>query len=169
MKPFRISALVRATFAALAILLAGCDDSPTTPSSLAGNWLAVQEQQGAVAATRVEDRLELTDDGRFVWTTVAFGAEGRSQDGMVGWVSSSGDWRLEGDLLALRTVNGMSWSPGIGWSQLDYAGEWNRVHTLRIENERLVLTEVVPHMLPVVPRTYVFGRTSSAFDDGPRP
>lgn len=34
MKPLRVPALLRATFAALAILLAGCDDGPTTPDSL---------------------------------------------------------------------------------------------------------------------------------------
>lgn len=168
MKPFRFPSLLRATFAALAILLAGCDDGPTTPDSLGGTWLAVLEQGAGAAETRVEDRLELTDDGRFVWTTVAFGAEGRSRDGMTAWFSSSGDWRMEGDRLALRTVNGMAWEHGRGWSQLDYAPEWMRAHQLRMEGDRMVLLELPPPERSLAPRTYLFARTFSAFD-GPRP
>lgn len=168
MKPLRIPALLRATFAALAILLAGCDDGPTTPESLTGNWLAVLEHGTGATATRVEDRLELTADGRFVWATVAFGAEGRSQDGMVAWFSSSGDWRMEGDRLALRTFSGMSWEHGRGWSQSDYAQEWVRAHRLQMEGSRLVLIELPPPERSLAPRTYIFQRTFSAFD-GPQP
>ena len=116
----------------------------------------------------MEDRLELTEDGRFVWTTVAFGAEGRSQDGMVAWFSGSGDWRVEGDRLALRTLNGMAWEHGRGWSQLDYAQEWMRAHQLRMERSRMVLVELPPPERSLAPRTYLFPRTLSAFD-GPRP
>ncbi|HEX6370086.1 MAG TPA: hypothetical protein VF006_14290 [Longimicrobium sp.] len=168
MKPLRIPALLRALIAALAILLAGCDDGPTTPGSLTGSWLAVLEQGAGATATRVEDRLELTNDGRFVWTTVAFGAEGRSQDGMVAWFSSSGDWGVEGDRLALRTLNGMSWEHGRGWSQADYAQEWIRAHRLRMESGRMVLVELPPPERSLSPRTFVFQRTVSAFD-GPQP
>jgi hypothetical protein len=164
MKPLRIPALLRATIAALAILLAGCDDGPTTPDSLTGTWLAVLEHGTGATATRVEDRLELTADGRFVWTTVAFGAEGRSQDGVVAWFSSSGDWGLEGDRLALRTINGMSWEHGRGWSQSDYAQVWVRDHRLRTERGRMVLIELPPPERSLSPRTYVFQRTFSAFD-----
>lgn len=168
MKPFRIPALLRVTFAALAILLAACDDGPTTPDSLTGNWLAVVEQGTGAVATRVEDRLELTADGRFVWTTVAFGAEGRSQDGMVAWHSTSGDWGVEGDRLALRTINGMSWEHGRGWMQSDYAQVWVRDHRLMMEGDRLVLIELPPPEQSLAPRTYLFQRTFSAFD-GPQP
>jgi hypothetical protein len=168
MKPFRLSSLTRVLFAALAVLLAACGDGPTTPTALAGTWLAVVEQGTGAGATQVEDRLELTDDGRFVWTTVAFGPEGRTQDGMSAWFSSSGDWRVEGDRLALRTMNGMSWENGRGWSQLDYAPQWSRAHLLRMEGERLVLVELPPPERSLAPRTFVFARTASAFD-GPRP
>jgi hypothetical protein len=154
--------------AALAIPLAGCDDGPTTPDSLTGNWLAVLEQGTGATATRVEDRLELTSDGRFVWTTVAFGAEGRSQDGMVAWHSTSGDWRVEGERLALRTINGMSWEHGRGWMQSDYAQVWVRDHQLTMERSRLVLIELPPPERSLAPRTYIFQRTVSAFD-GPQP
>jgi hypothetical protein len=166
MKQFRIRPHIRALIAVLAVLLAGCDDGPTTPRSLSGNWLAVL-QQGA-GTTQVEDRLELTADGRFVWTTVAFGPEGRTQDGMSAWFSSSGDWRLEGDRLALRTLNGMAWEHGRGWSQLDYAPEWVRAHQMRIDGARLVLTELPPPERSLAPRTFVFSRTFSPFD-GARP
>jgi hypothetical protein len=168
MKPFRIRPLLRVMFAALAVLLAGCGDGPTTPRSLSGSWLAVLEQGLGARATQVEGRLELTDDGRFVWTTVAFGPEGRTRDGMSAWFSSSGDWRLEGDRLALRTLNGMAWEHGRGWSQLDYAQEWIRAHQMRMEGSRLVLVELPPPERSLAPRTYVFSRTISPFD-GPRP
>lgn len=168
MKALRIPALLRATVAALAVLLAGCYDGPTTPDSLTGSWLAVLEQGTGAGATRVEDRLELTSDGRFVWTTVAFGAEGRSQDGMVAWHSTSGDWGVEGDRLALRTINGMSWEHGRGWSQSDYAQVWVRDHRLTMERSRLVLVELPPPERSAAARTYLFQRTVSAFD-GPQP
>lgn len=164
MKPLRIPPLLRATVAALAILLAGCGGGPTTPDSLTGTWLAVLEQGTGATATRVEDRLELTADGRFVWTTVAFGVEGRSQDGMVAWHSTSGDWRVEGERLALRTINGMSWEHGRGWMQADYAQVWVRDHRLQMEGDRLVLIELPPPERSLPPRTYSFERTFSAFD-----
>lgn len=165
MNPLRIPALLRATVAALAMLLAaGCDGGLTTPDSLTGTWLAVLEQGTGATATRVEDRLELTSDGRFVWTTVAFGAEGRSQDGMVAWHSSSGDWRMEGERLALRTVNGMSWEHGRGWMQSDYAQVWVRDHQLQMEGDRLLLIELRPAERSLAPRTYLFERTFGAFD-----
>lgn len=164
----RISTLLRATFAALAILLAGCDDGPTTPGSLTGNWLAVLEQGSGPTASRVEDRLELTRDGRYVWTTVAFGRGGRSRDGMQAWFSRSGDWGVEGDRLALRTVNGMAWEHGRGWSQQDYVQEWLHTHRLRMENGRMVLIEIPPPERSLAARTYIFQRTASPFD-GARP
>lgn len=167
MKPFRISSFIRAMFAALAVLLAGCDDGPTTPDSLTGTWLSVLEQGTGASTTRVEDRLELTGDGRFVWTTVAFGAEGRS-DGMSAWFSSSGDWGVDGERLDLRTLSGMAWEHGRGWSQADYAPQWVRAHRLRMESGRLVLTELPPPERSLAPRTFVFSRTFSAFD-GPQP
>jgi hypothetical protein len=168
MKPFRLPQLIRVMLAALALLLAGCDDGPTTPGSLTGNWLAVVQQGSGAAATRVEDRLELTADGRYVWTTVAFGGGGRTQDGMMAWVSSSGDWGVEGDRLALRTVSGMSWEHGRGWSQLDYASQWIRAHRLRMEGATLVLAEVPPPERSLAARTYAFQRTGGVFD-APRP
>jgi hypothetical protein len=168
MKPLRIPALLRATFAALAILLAGCDGGPTTPDSLTGTWLTVLEQGTGAGATRVEDRLELTSDGRFVWTTVAFGGDGRSRDRMAAWFSSSGDWRVQSDRLALRTINGMSWEHGRGWSRSVYAQVWVRHHRLQMEHDRLVLIELPPPERSLAPRTYVFQRTFSAFD-GPQP
>jgi hypothetical protein len=168
MKPLRIPALLRAMFAALAIVLAGCDDGPTTPSTLTGNWLAVLEGGDGATAWRTEDRLELTADGRFVWTTVSFGAIGRSQDGMAAWFSSSGDWRVEGERLSLRTVSGMSWEHGRGWSQVDYANDWSRAHALRFEGARLILEELPPPERSLAARTYHFDRTAGAFD-GPRP
>lgn len=168
MKPFGFPSLLRATFAALAILLAGCDGGPTTPDSLGGTWLAVLEQGTGAGATRVEDRLELTQDGRFVWTTMTFGAEGRSWDGMVAWYSGSGDWRVEGSRLALRTINGMAWEHDRGWSQLDYAQEWIRAHQLRMAGDRMVLIELPPPERSLAPRTYVFTRTLGALDP-PRP
>jgi hypothetical protein len=164
MKPLRISTLLRATLAVLALLLAGCGDGPTTPGSLTGTWLTVVEQGTGAGATRVEDRLELTDDGRFVWTTVAFGAQGRSQDGMSAWFSSSGDWGVQGDRLALRTLNGMAWEHGRGWSRMDYAQPWVRAHRLRTEGGRLVLVELPPPERSLAPRTFSFQRTASAFD-----
>ncbi|HEY0015787.1 MAG TPA: hypothetical protein VGC13_05690 [Longimicrobium sp.] len=163
MKPLRIPTLLRVAFAALAVLLAGCDDGPTTPDSLTGNWLAVLEQGSGQTAMRVEDRLELTDDGRYVWTTVAFGPEGRSQDGMVAWYSRSGDWGVEGDRLALRTMGGMAWEHDRGSSQLDYMPEWNQGHRLRVEGTRLLLTELPPPERSLAARTYVFQRTTGSF------
>jgi hypothetical protein len=168
MKPFRIRPLLCVMFAALAVLLAGCGDGPTTPRSLTGSWLAVLAQGTGASSTQVEDRLELTADGRFVWTTVAFGPRGRTQDGMSAWFSSSGDWRVEGGRLALRTLNGMAWEHGRGWSQLDYAAAWNRMHEMRVEGGRLVLAELPSPERSLAPRTFVFSRTFSAFDS-PRP
>lgn len=165
MKPFRIRSLIRATFAALAILLTGCDDGPTTPESLTGNWLAVAAYPNG---SRVEDRLELTSDGRFVWTTVAFGAGGRTQDGMGSWFSRSGDWGVEGDRLALRTMSAMAWEEGHGWSQLEYMPEWNRQHRLRLEGERLVLSEILRPEQSSLPRTYRFEHIEGPLDV-PRP
>lgn len=165
MKPFRISTLFRATIAALVILLAGCGDGPTTPPSLTGTWLAVLVNPDA---SRVEDRLELTGDGRYVWTTVTFGPRGRSQDGMIAWISRSGDWGVELDRLALRTFNGMLWEHDRGWSQLEYAPEWDRTNRLRRENDRLVITEVPPLERSLSARTWNFQRTTGALDD-PRP
>lgn len=168
MKTLRIPTLARAVFAALAVLLAGCGDGPTVPASLTGNWLAVVKQGSGATATRLEDRLELTADGRYVWTTVAFGPGGRTQDGMGMWVSRSGDWRVEGDRLALRTVSGMAWEHGRGWMQLEYAYEWSRLHRLRMESGQLVLIEVPPPERSLAARTFVFQRTASPFD-GARP
>jgi hypothetical protein len=168
MKHLRVPPLIRAAFAALFVLLAGCDDGLTMPSALTGNWLAVVQQGTGEAATRVEDRLELTDDGRYVWTTVAFGAQGRSQDGMVAWFTRSGDWGVEGDRLALRTMGGMAWENDRGSSQVDFIADWNRGHRLRIENGRLVITELPPPERSVAARTYVFQRTTGSFG-GPRP
>jgi hypothetical protein len=168
MKPLRLSTPLRATLAALALLLAACGDGPTTPGSLTGTWLTVVEQGTGAGATRVEDRLELTGDGRFVWTTVAFGAQGRSRDGMSAWLSSSGDWGVQGDRLALRTVNGMAWEHGRGWSRMDHAQVWVRAHRLRTEGGRLVLTELSAPERSLAARSLVFQRTASAFD-GARP
>lgn len=168
MKPFRIPSLLRAMFAALAVLLAGCDGGLTTPDSLTGTWLSVLEEGTGANATRVEDRLELTGDGRFVWTTVEFGGQGRSQDRMSAWFSSSGDWGADGERLDLRTLGGMAWEHGRGWSQADYAAQAVRAHRLRMESDRLVLTELPPPERSLAPRTFVFSRTFSAFD-GPQP
>lgn len=168
MKHFRISTLLRAMFAALAILLAGCDDGPTTPESLTGNWLSVLQQGSAATAMRVEDRLELTADGRYVWTTVAFGVGGRSQDGMQAWHSRSGDWSVENERLVLRTVSGMSWEHGRGWMQQDYARAAPLPHDLRMEGGTLVLTEIPPMERSLSARTFIFERTDGVFD-GPRP
>jgi hypothetical protein len=161
MKHLRIPALLRVMIVALAVLLAGCDDDPALPPSLNGTWLAAAPTPDA---TRIEDRLELTPDGRYVWTTVMFSPEGRSQDGMLGWLSRSGDWGVEGDRLVLRTLSGMSWQHGGGWSQLDYIPTWLASHRLRLQNDRLMLTELPEPERSAAPRTYTFQRVTGALD-----
>jgi hypothetical protein len=161
MKPLRIATLLRTMFAALALLLAGCDDGVNLPRSLTGSWLTVAVNPGG---SRLEDRLELTPDGRYVWTTVTFAPAGRTQDGMLAWFSRSGDWRVEGDRLALRTSGGMAWEHGGGWSQLDYTGDWHRDHRLRRLGERMVLEELLPPEMSRAPRTYTFDRVEGALD-----
>ena len=165
MKHLRIPALVRVMAAALAVLLAACDDGPALPPSLNGTWFTLAVNPGG---SRIEDRLELTADGRYVWTTVVFGAQGRTQDGMLAWFSRAGDWGVEGDRLRLRTMSGMSWEHGGGWSQLDYVPTWLSTHRLRLQDDRLVLTELPEPERSAAPRTYTFQRVTGP-PDTPQP
>ncbi|HEX2208528.1 MAG TPA: hypothetical protein VHG93_12655 [Longimicrobium sp.] len=164
MNKLRIPVLVRMAFATLAMLLAGCgDDGLTTPASITGTWLSVHERPEVEAATRVEDRLELTSDGRYVWTRVGFGARGRSRDGMVVWSSTSGDWGVQGERLSLRALVGMTWKHDGGWSQEASLDRFGGEHGLRLEGGQLVLTEIAPAERSSV-QAYVFQRTTSPFD-----
>ena len=165
MKRHRTVPLFRLMIAALAVLLSGCDGTTTLPRSITGSWLNIAVNPGG---SRVEDRLELTADGRYVWTTAIFGSQGRTPDGMLWWLSRSGDWRVEGDRLALRTTSGMAWEHGSAVVQLEYGGEWNRDHRLRLQGDRLLLQEVLPPEMSRTPQSYAFDRTDGALDD-PRP
>jgi hypothetical protein len=165
MKPLRVSALFRVMIVALAVLLAGCDDDPSLPPSLGGTWFTTVPNPGG---SRTEDRLELTPDGRYVWTTLVFGPQGRTQDGMLAWFSRTGDWGVEGDRLRLRTMSGMSWEHGGGWSQVDYIPTWFATHRLRLQDDRLVLTEIPEPERSSLPRTYAFQRVTGALDN-PQP
>ena len=166
MKRHRTFPLLRVMIAALAVLLSGCGDGTTTlPRSITGGWLTVAVNPGG---SRMEDRLELTSAGCYVWTTATFGSQGRTEDGMLWWHSRSGDWRVEGDRLALRTTSGMAWEHEGGPVQLEYDGEWNRHHRLRLQGDRLLLQEVLPPEMSRTPRSYAFDRTDGALDD-PRP
>lgn len=163
MKRHRTSPLLRMMIAALAVLLSGCGDGTTTlPRSITGSWLNVAINPGG---SRIEDRLELTADGRYVWTTATFGPQGRTEDGMLWWHSRSGDWRVEGDRLALRTTSGMAWEHGGDVMQLEYDGEWNRHHRLRLQDDRLLLHEVLPMEYSRTPRSYAFDRAVGVMDD----
>lgn len=164
MKRHRTFPLLRMMIAVLAVLLSGCGDGTTTlPRSITGSWLTVAVNPGG---SRMEDRLELTADGRYVWTTATFRSQGGTADGMLWWLSHSGEWRVEGDRLALRTTNGMAWEDdGSGPVQLEYDGEWNRYHRLRLQSDRLLLHEVLPPEMSRTPRSYAFDRTDGALDD----
>jgi hypothetical protein len=163
MKRHRTSSFFRMMIAALAVLLSGCGDGTTIlPSSITGNWLTVAVNPGG---SRMEDRLELTADGFYVWTTAAFGPQGRAEDGMLWWHSRSGDWRVEGDRLALRTTSGMAWEQGSAVVQLEYDGEWNRDHRLRLQSDHLLLQEVLPPEMSRTPRSYAFDRAVGVLDD----
>ncbi|HEX2078109.1 MAG TPA: hypothetical protein VHG08_10375 [Longimicrobium sp.] len=162
----RIRRPFRAAAAALLLALPACDEGITTPRVLAGHWLAVETY--GTQNYRIEDRLELRQDGGFTWTTANFAPEGRAEDGLVSWFSRVGSWGVDGDWFALGTASGMMWEHGRGWSQVDYAGEWRRGHRLRMEGDRMILEEKLPPEYSRAPRTMTFIRTAN-FDDAPRP
>ena len=168
MKRSRIRLAPRAAVAALAVLLAACEDGISTPRGMAGHWLAVEFPGSGPQSTRVEDRLELQPDGDYTWTTITFGAGGRTLDGMLEWSQRGGEWAVDDGLLAQRITTGMLWRAGTGWSIMDFGGEWHRGHKVRREGDRLILERVIPPNVRMVLRTYNFQRVSN-FDDAPPP
>ncbi len=161
-RPLRVAAA-----ATLLLALAACDEGITTPRELVGNWLAVETY--GTQQYRLEDRLELREDGGYTWTSASFSPQGRAPDGLASWVSRVGSWGVDGgDRLALRAASGMAWEHGGGWSQVDYAAEWRREHRLRMEGDRMILEEQLPPEMSRSPRTYVFVRIVS-LDDAPPP
>jgi hypothetical protein len=171
MKRSRIQLASRMAAAALAVVLAGCDgDGITTPRAMAGRWLAVDVLEGT-QGTRTEDRLELRTNGEYTWISTLHGSDGRVPDGMKMWVRVAGEWGVDGEMLALRTTTGSRWDvtpDGAAWSIMDFGGEWNRGHRVRLEGDRLIVTEDSDPRLPYIPRTYVFDRVPD-FDDAPPP
>jgi hypothetical protein len=163
----RIPRPLRAAAAALLLALASCGDEVLSdPRVLAGNWLAVETN--GTQQYRLEDRLELRDDGTFTWISAGYSPNGRAPDGLGTWESRTGSWRVEGGWFALRTTGAMAWEHGSGWSQIDTSGEWHRGHRLRMENGGMVLEEQLPMHYSRSPRTFVFVRVA-VFDDAPPP
>ena len=149
-----------------ALLLAACDPGQATwPEAVVGSWRTVQHQGSGSQALRTEQWVDLLADGTYRWSIQVSGTGGRPEDGLVETFEHSGSWKIEGSRLGLRTVTGMGWRQGRGY-QVDYVGEWNYQHRVRVDGGRLELHYTTRPEQSVLPYTLVFERM---VDTGPFP
>lgn len=139
---------------ASALSLGACDSDPAGPEALAGFWGATQHQ----AELTTNHRLELRDDGHFLWVVETYGPGGRPGDGLMESLRLSGDWEVRLDRLALRETSGLLWRHGYGEGQLDFVGTWNTQRRVRLVGDRLSITYLPTPEQSITQYTLVFER-----------
>ena len=143
-----------------ALLLAACNPGQATSpeaEALVGSWHAVEEQGTGSQALRTDQWLDLLADGTYRWTRQVSEPARPPQDAVVERFEHSGDWKIAGNRLGLRTMTGMGWRRGQGGYQADYAAEWSYQHRIRVDGDRLELHSFYPGQT-TVPYMLVFER-----------
>jgi hypothetical protein len=152
-----------------ALLLAACDPGQATgpkAEALVGSWQTMQQQGSGSRALRTEQWVDLLADGTYRWTIRVSDPARPAHEGVIEMFEHSGNWKIVGGRLGLRTLTGTGWRPDGSGYQVDYAGEWNYQHRIEMDGGRLHLHYMTRPEQSILPYTLVFERM---VDTGPVP
>jgi hypothetical protein len=150
-----------------ALLLAACDPGQaTSPEAVVGSWQAVEQQGSGSQSLQTHQWVDLLADGTYRWTIRVSDPARAPHEGVIEMFEHSGNWKIVGSRLGLRTVTGMGWRQGKGGYQADYAGEWNYQHRIEVDGDQMKLHYMTRPEQSSLPYTLIFERM---IDVGPGP